>query len=75
METVRVGVVAERSVDRHESVRTRRLHHAEERVMPEVVPVLVTRAAFRLGVRQHHIVGIAAADIGCTHALRRGIVG
>ena len=39
--------------------------------MPEIVPVPVAA----LAVGQHHVIRIAAADIGRAHALRRGVIG
>src|SRR6185437_9424401 len=73
-EAVRVAVIAEWAVYRHQAVRARGLHHTEQREVPEVVPVADAFALLVL-VGEHDIIGIAPADVGGAHALAGGIVG
>ncbi len=72
-EAVGILVIAERPVDGDEAMRPRRLNEPKQRIVPEVVPVPLARACCVL-VGQHHIVGVAAADIRRAHALRRRVI-
>ncbi len=67
-------IIAERPVDRHKPCARAAWHHAEQRIVPQIVPVPLALALLVL-VGEHHVIGIAAADIGGAHALRRRVIG
>ena len=72
---VGVGKVAERAVERLDAVGRARVDHAGDRVVPEILLRARSRRAGSLGVGEHLIVGVAAADPRRLHRARGGEIG
>src|SRR5262249_43225261 len=72
----RIGEVSEWAVERFEPVGEAGIHHRAHRVVPKgLLEEWTVRRRPSGGVRQHAVIGMAAADAGRLHATRSGEVG
>ncbi len=71
----RIGEIAERAVERLDAGGGAGVDHLGNGVVPEILLIGGARGVAAFGIREHLVVGMAAADAGRLHGARGGEVG